>query len=234
MRRPVALLILALGACGTPAAKSPPSGTEIRPYKVHVDEAVLQDLRARLARTRWPDQIDGTGWTYGVDQAYLRGFVEYWRASFDWSAAERQLNAFDQFTTVIDGVEIHFIHQRSSHPKALPLVITHGWPGSVAEFLKVIGPLTDPEAHGGKAEDAFHVVCPSLPGFGFSGKPREPGWHVGRMAEAVSILMERLGYERYGAQGGDWGRSVTEWLGRNDPRVVGIHMQFPPGAAQAG
>jgi len=227
----------ALAACGAPPAPGPaglPEGAAIRPYKVRVDEAVIKDLRARLARTRWPDAIPGSGWKYGVDLAYLRDLVEYWRTNFDWRAAERRLNAFDQFTSVIDGVELHFIHQRSKHSKALPLVITHGWPGSVAEFLKVIGPLTDPEAHGGKAEDAFHVVCPSLPGFGFSGKPRDPGWNVPRMAEAISVLMERLGYERYGAQGGDWGRGVTEWLGRNDPRVVGIHMQFPPGGPQPG
>jgi len=195
---------------------------------------VLADLRDRLARTRWPDQIDGSGWTYGVDVAYLRRLCDYWRTTFDWRAAERRLNAFDQFTTTIDGVELHFIHQRSKNPNALPLVLTHGWPGSVAEFLKVIGPLTDPVAHGGRAEDAFHVICPSLPGFGFSGKPRDAGWNVGRMADAVSVLMDRLGYERYGAQGGDWGRNVTETLGRMDSRVVGIHLQFPPQSAPAG
>jgi pimeloyl-ACP methyl ester carboxylesterase len=237
MRPRVGVLWAALLGCESAPAPAPPPASDpaaIRPYNVRVDEAVLKDLRERLARTRWPDQIPSSGWAYGVDQAYLRGLVEYWRTSFDWRAAERQLNAWDQFTTVIDGVELHFIHQRSKHAHALPLVITHGWPGSVAEFLKVLGPLSDPEAHGGKAEDAFHVICPSLPGFGFSGKPREPGWHVGRMAEAIATLMDRLGYERYGAQGGDWGRNVTEWLGRNDPRVVGFHMQFPPGAARAG
>ncbi len=225
-----------LAACATAPASAParpPEGAAVRPFKVHVEEAVLEDLRGRLARTRWPDQIPGSAWTYGVDQAYLRTLVEYWRTAFDWREAERRLNAFDQFTTVIDGVDLHFIHQRSKHGNALPLVITHGWPGSVAEMLKVIGPLADPEAHGGRAEDAFHVICPSLPGFGFSGKPRDPGWNVSRMAEAISTLMERLGYQRYGAQGGDWGRSVTEWLGRNDPRVVGIHMQFPPGGPPA-
>ncbi len=232
MRR--AWLLLGLAACAGAPTPAPSAPDAIRPYRVHVDDAVLADLRDRLARTRWPDQIDGSGWTYGVDVTYMRQLAEYWRTTFDWRAAERRLNAFDQFTTTIDGVELHFIHQRSKHPKALPLVLTHGWPGSVAEFLKVIGPLSDPEAHGGKAEDAFHVICPSLPGFGFSGKPRDAGWNVSRMAEAVSILMDRLGYERYGAQGGDWGRNVTETLGRTDPRVVGIHLQFPPGPTPAG
>ncbi len=232
MRR--AWLLLALAACAQAPTPVPISPDAIRPYRVHVDDAVLSDLRDRLARTRWPDQIEGSGWTYGVDVAYMKPLVDYWRTAFDWRAAERRLNAFDQFTTTIDGVDLHFIHQRSKHSKALPLVLTHGWPGSVAEFLKVIGPLTDPEAHGGKAEDAFHVICPSLPGFGFSSKPRIPGWNVARMSEAISILMDRLGYERYGAQGGDWGRNVTETLGRTDPRVVGIHLQFPPGPTPTG
>ncbi|HLF93363.1 MAG TPA: epoxide hydrolase [Planctomycetota bacterium] len=232
MRR--AWLLLGLSACAGAPTPAPSAPDAIRPYKVHVDDAVLADLRDRLARTRWPDQIEGSGWTYGVDVPYMKQLVEYWRTAFDWRAAERRLNAFDQFTTTIDGVELHFIHQRSKHPKALPLVLTHGWPGSVAEFLKVIGPLTDPEAHGGKADDAFHVICPSLPGFGFSSKPRIPGWNVSRMAETISILMDRLGYERYGAQGGDWGRNVTETLGRTDPRVIGIHLQFPPGPTPAG
>ena len=232
MRRAWLLLALAAGAETPPSAATSPDA--IRPYKVHVDDAVLADLRERLARTRWPDQIEGSGWAYGVDLAYMKQLVEYWRTTFDWRAAERRLNAFDQFTTPIDGIELHFIHQRSKHPNALPLVLTHGWPGSVAEFLKVIGPLTDPEAHGGKAEDAFHVICPSLPGFGFSSKPRIGGWNPLRISEAVSTLMDRLGYARYGAQGGDWGRSVTETLGRNDPRVVGIHLQFPPQIAPPG
>jgi pimeloyl-ACP methyl ester carboxylesterase len=208
----------------------------VRPFKIRVDEAVLADLRDRLARTRWPDPIEGSGWTYGVDLAYMKGLVEHWRTSYDWRSAERGLNRFDQFTTRVDGLDLHFIHQRSRREKALPLVITHGWPGSIAEFQKVIGPLTDPEAHGGKAEDAFHVVCPSLPGFGFSGKPREPGWNIARMADAIATLMERLGYARYVAAGGDWGANITTWLGQNDPRVAAIHLNFvggspPPGAA---
>jgi pimeloyl-ACP methyl ester carboxylesterase len=232
MRKALLAISAALASCGTPAKTDPLQAADpaaIRPFKVHVDTAVLDDLRDRLARTRWPDQIEGSGWNYGVDVKYMRGLVDYWRSGFDWRAAERRLNAFDQFTTTVDGIEIHFIHQRSRHANALPLVLTHGWPGSVAEFLEVIGPLTDPEAHGGKAEDAFHVICPSLPGFGFSGKPREPGWNVDRMADAILTVMDRLGYPKYGAQGGDWGRSITERIGR-DPRVVGIHLQFPPGA----
>jgi pimeloyl-ACP methyl ester carboxylesterase len=231
--RLVALLAIPLAACGAPPAPPPADPAALRPFRVHVEESVLQDLSERLARTRWPDRIQGSAWASGVDLEYLRELLAYWRTGFDWRAAERRLNALDHFVTRVDGVDLHFIHQRSRHPQALPLVLTHGWPGSVAEFLEVIGPLTDPEAHGGKAEDAFHVICPSLPGFGFSGKPREPGWGVDRMADAILTLMDRLGYERFGAQGGDWGRSITERIGR-DPRVVGIHLQFPPGGAPAG
>ncbi len=160
--------------------------------------------------------------------------MDYWLAEYDWREQERRLNAFDQFTTDIDGVRVHFIHQRSEEPGALPLVINHGWPGSVFEFVKIIGPLTDPVAHGGRAEDAFHVICPAIPGYGFSGKPNERGFNVGRVGEMVAHLMARLGYARYGAQGGDWGASVTAWLGRSAPEhVVGAHLNFvwlPPPA----
>lgn len=225
--------VAALAACGTPPGPGDAKPEAIRPFTVRVEESRLEELRRRLARTRWPDQVEGSGWTYGVDVAYMRELVEYWRTRFDWRAAERRLNALDHFVTEIDGVDLHFIHQHSRHANALPLILTHGWPGTIAEFLDVIGPLSDPEAHGGKAEDAFHVICPSLPGYGFSGKPRDPGWNVARMAKAIQTLMDRLGYERYGAQGGDWGRGITERLGR-DPRVVGIHLQFPPGSPPAG
>lgn len=202
----------------------------IKPFKINVEDAVLKDLQERLARTRWPQAIEGSEWEYGVGIQYMRDLVTYWREKYDWRAHERELNRFDQFTTNIDGLNIHFIHVRSKEKNALPLVMIHGWPGSVYEFHKIIGPLTDPVAHRGKAEDAFHVVCPSLPGFGFSDKPREKGWSSQRMAEVIAKLMARLGYERYGAQGGDWGGGMTRWLASNDgEHCVGGHNNFPSG-----
>ncbi|MEX0712325.1 MAG: epoxide hydrolase [Pirellulales bacterium] len=207
---------------------------EIKPFKIHVEDAVLEDLHQRLARTRFPDQIEDSGWTHGVDVAFMKELVTYWRERYDWREQERRLNDFDQFTTEIDGVSLHFIHVRSKHADALPLVLTHGWPGSVAEFHKIIGPLADPEQHGGTAEEAFHVVCPSLPGFGFSSKPAQPGWSSQRMAESIAKLMARLGYDRYGAQGGDWGSGVTRWLASADgEHCVGGHSNFPPGSPPA-
>ena len=201
-----------------------------KPFKIAVDDEILADLKTRLARTRFPGQIDDAHWRYGVELNYLKELVAYWRDKYDWREQERKLNQFDQFTTEIDGLDIHFIHQRSKEKDATPLVITHGWPGSFYEFYKVIGPLTDPVAHGGKAEDAFHVVCPSLPGFGFSEKPRKAGWSVDRMSEVIAKLMARLGYDRYGAQGGDWGSGVSRWLGTYDSeRVIGVHLNFLPG-----
>jgi len=209
-------------------SNSKPDG--IRPFKIHVDDAVLVDLRGRLGRTRWPNELDDTGWEYGVPVGYVKDLVDHWRTKYDWRAEERRLNQFDQLITHIDGIDIHFIHQRSKKKNATPLVIVHGWPGSVVEFTKIIGPLVDPVAHGGKAEDAFHVICPSLPGFGFSGKPRERGWSSQRMAETIAKLMARLGYDRYGAQGGDWGAGVTRWLAANDGgHCIGGHSNFPPG-----
>lgn len=203
---------------------------EIRPFKIEVPEAELVDLKQRLARTRWPDEIDEAGWDYGVPLGTMKELVAYWRDQYDWRAAERKLNELPQFKTNIDGLDIHFIHVRSKEPAALPLVLIHGWPGSVFEFHNVVGPLTDPAAHGGKREDAFHVVCPSLPGFGFSDKPRERGWSVSRMSEVVAKLMARLGYTRYAAQGGDWGAGVARWLGSYDSEhVVGVHINFPGG-----
>lgn len=232
MRRFAAAALL-LASCAPQVRPDPPAGDGIRPYTVRVDEAVLQDLKRRLDRTRAPQALPGTEWALGVSQDYMNELLAYWRTTYDWRAQERALNRFDHFVTRVDGIDLHFIHQRSKHPNALPLVLTHGWPGTIAEFLEVIGPLTDPTAHGGKAEDAFHVVCPSLPGYGFSGKPAERGWNVARMADAILTVMDRLGYERFGAQGGDWGRSITEQIGR-DPRVVGIHLQFPPGSPPQG
>ncbi len=200
---------------------------QIHPFRIDVPQADLDDLRARLARTRWPDQLQDTGWEYGLPLDYLRELAEYWRASYDWRVHERQLNAFPQFTTTIQGQRVHFLHVRSAEPDAVPLVMTHGWPGSVVEFTKVIGPLTDPRAHGGDPADAFHLVLPSIPGYGFSGPTREPGWNVARIALAWDELMTRLGYERYGAQGGDWGSAISRELGISVPgHVIGVHLNM--------
>jgi pimeloyl-ACP methyl ester carboxylesterase len=238
MRALVALVFAwgaSLAAQEVPRQGSPKNDPAVKPFQIRVEDTVLQDLQERLARTRFPDQIEGSGWDYGVDVGYLRGLVEHWRTRYDWREWETKLNAFDQFTTTIDGLDVHFIHQRSREKNALPLLIVHGWPGSFVEFYKVIGPLTDPVAHGGKAEDAFHVIVPSLPGFGFSDKPREPGWSVSRMAGVMAKLMARLGYPRYGVQGGDWGAGVARWLGTYDSEhVVGIHLNFFPGGPPAG
>lgn len=221
------VLALMLGALPARAADE----ETVKPFKIAVEDAVLRDLKERLSRTRFPDQIEGSEWDYGVDRKYMNELVAYWRDKYDWRSQERQLNQFDQFVTTIDGLKIHFIHQRSKEKNAIPLVIVHGWPGSVYEFHKIIGMLTDPVAHGGKAEDAFHVVCPSLPGFGFSDKPREKGWSSQRMAEVMAKLMARLGYERYGAQGGDWGSGITRWLAANDGgHCIGGHSNFPSGS----
>ncbi len=198
---------------------------QIKPFTIAIPEADLEDLRERLARTRWPTELPGVGWSRGVPLDYLKELAEYWRTSYDWRRHEARLNAYPQFTTEIDGQNIHFLHVRSPEPDALPLVLTHGWPGSFIEFLKVIGPLSDPRAHGGDPADAFHLVIPATPGFGFSGPTREPGWTTARVARAWAELMRRLGYERYGAQGGDTGAFVSPELGRADPEhVVGVHV----------
>jgi epoxide hydrolase len=198
---------------------------EIRPFRIDVPQSVLDDLADRLARTRWPEEIPGVGWSRGVPVDYLKDLAEYWRTSYDWRKNEAMLNEYPQFTTTIDGTNVHFLHVRSPEPDALPLVLTHGWPGSVVEFLKVIGPLSDPRGHGGDPADAFHLVMPSIPGFGFSGPTGEPGWSAERTAGAWAQLMSRLGYERYGAQGGDMGQFVSVDLGRADPdHVVGVHV----------
>ncbi|MFC3980006.1 epoxide hydrolase family protein [Streptosporangium jomthongense] len=206
----------------------------IHPFRIDIPQTRLDDLRGRLAATRWPDELPGVGWSYGVPVAYARKLADYWRTGFDWRAAEARLNAFPQFTTEIDGQNIHFLHARSPEPDALPLIITHGWPGSVAEFMKIIGPLTDPVSYGGARSDAFHVVAPSIPGFGFSGPTTETGWDLRRVARAWAELMGRLGYRRYGAQGGDSGAVISPMLGRTAPEnVVGVHVNgalgFPTG-----
>jgi pimeloyl-ACP methyl ester carboxylesterase len=200
----------------------------IERFEIRVADATLDDLRARLARARFPDQIEGTGWEYGTPTDYLADLAGYWRDTFDWRAQEGRLNTLEHFRTTIDGQAIHFIHARSPHPDALPLLITHGWPGSVVEFLDVISPLTEPEAHGGRGADAFHVVAPSLPGYGFSEPTRTRGWGPTRIAAAFAELMARLGYTRYGAQGGDWGAQVATRIGALDPDHCGaIHVNMP-------
>ena len=203
----------------------------VRPFRIEVHEADLVDLRDRLARTRWPEPETVDDWSQGIPLAYTRELCDYWATRYDWRATEARLNSLPQFVTGLDGLDIHFLHVRSPHAGALPIVLTHGWPGSIVEFEKVIGPLTDPVAHGGEAADAFDVVCPSLPGYGFSGKPTGTGWSVGRIADAWAQLMERLGYGRYGAQGGDWGAMVTASLGSRDAaHLAGIHLNMPMAA----
>ena len=203
------------------------STSEIAPFRIAVPDPVLDDLRERLQRTRWPEPLEDPEWEYGTEQSALRTLAEYWRDGYDWRAHEARLNGFAQFTTPIDGHTIHFLHVRSPHPDAFPLVITHGWPGSVAEFVKIIGPLVDPPAHGGDAADAFHVVCPSLPGYGFSQPNDAKGWAQDRIAAAWAELMRRLGYTRYGAQGGDWGSFVSQALARHAPDAcAAIHLNF--------
>jgi pimeloyl-ACP methyl ester carboxylesterase len=201
------------------------TGEEVRPFRLRIPEAELVDLHERLDRTRWPDELADAGWAYGVPLSYLQELVRYWRHEYDWRAAEGQLNEWPQFTTTIDGARVHFVHIRSSEPDATPLLITHGWPGSIVEFSEIVGPLSEPRAHGGDSADAFHLVLPSIPGFGLSGPTREKGWEVRRVAAAFADLMARLGYGRYGAHGGDWGWAVSRELGRAHPeRVIGVHL----------
>lgn len=200
----------------------------IRSFRLEVPEAQLEDLRRRIDHTRWPERETVADWSQGVPLAALRELVEHWRNSYDWRACEARLNGFGQFMTEIDGLDIHFLHVRSPHDGARPLILTHGWPGSVIEFLGAIPLLTDPVAHGGKAEDAFHVVVPSLPGYGFSAKPDKTGWNAQQVARAWAVLMDRLGYGRWYAQGGDWGAIVTASLGAQAPAgLAGIHLNMP-------
>ena len=200
----------------------------IRPFKVQVPQAALDDLRRRVATTRWPDKETVPDQSQGVQLAKLQELARYWGTDYDWRKLEAKLNALPQFMTTIDGVDIHFIHVRSRHPNALPVIISHGWPGSVVEQLKLIGPLTDPTAHGGRAEDAFDVVIPSLPGYGFSGKPTVTGWDPDHIARAWAELMKRLGYTRYVAQGGDWGTPISSAMARQGAAgLLGIHINLP-------
>lgn len=202
-------------------------------FKIAVPDPVLADLKTRLANARFPDEYANEDWNYGANLAYVKELCTYWRDRFDWRKQESLLNSFGNFTTEINGRQLHFIHQRSKHEHAFPIIIQHGWPGSVYEFHKVLGPLTNPTAHGGSSEDAFHVVCPSMPGYGWSQAPHEPGFDIRSVAETEIALMEKLGYDRYGAQGGDWGAVSTAWMGALAPKgLAGIHMNmlvaFPP------
>ena len=203
------------------------TATEIRPFHLEIPEEQIDDLGRRVAQTRWPSKELVADRSQGVQLRTMQELARYWATDYDWRKAEARLNALQQFTTEIEGIDIHFIHVKSQHENALPLMMTHGWPGSVIELLEAVGPLTDPTSHGGTAEDAFDLVLPSLPGYGFSGEPREVGWNVGRIAQAWAELMHRLGYTRYVAQGGDVGASVTDQMGRQAPEgLLGIHMNL--------
>jgi pimeloyl-ACP methyl ester carboxylesterase len=227
------ILSAGLGLAQESAKKAPllalPAATkDVTPFKVHVPQAELDDLKKRLAAARWPDRGPAADWSEGVPLAKAQALIEYWRTRYDWRRAESSLNALPQFRTQVEGLGVYFIHVRSKHENALPIILTHGWPGSIIEFLQVIGPLVDPTAHGGKADEAFHVVVPSLPGFGFSDKPTEAGWRLPRIANAWATLMARLGYSRYVAQGGDLGAGVSTWMAKQ--RVSGlaaIHLNLP-------
>jgi microsomal epoxide hydrolase len=226
---------LAGGMAASVSGQSRQAGDAIVPFTINVPDTALRDLKDRLARTRFPDQLQSVGWDYGTDIAYLKPLVEYWRDTFDWRAQERRLNQFDQFTTTIDGLKIHFIHQKSRVPNAMPLVLTHGWPGSIYEFNKVIGPLTDPVKYGGRAEDAFTVVAISLPGFGFSERPHDRGYSPEKIADIIIKLMARLGYSKYGVQGGDWGGIISRVVALKDPQhVAGLHLNFCTAPAPTG
>jgi epoxide hydrolase len=214
--------------CGGIVRAQVASATTIAPFRVAVPQAALEDLKRRLDGARWPERETEEGWSQGVPLDGLRRLVDYWRTDYSWRRFEAQINTFPQFRTEIDGLGIHFLHVRSKHESALPVLLTHGWPGSVIEFLKVIGALTDPTAHGGRAQDAFHVVVPSLPGYGFSDKPAEAGWHFGRIARAWAELMASLGYTRWVAQGGDFGAFVTNTLALNKASgLIAIHLNLP-------
>ena len=241
---PILLLLGCAAACGggddatgsgDAGAGTNTASDAIVPFTIDVPDDVLEDLQARLEDTRFPDELEGADWTYGANLAYMRELVAYWRDDYDWREQERRLNRFDHFKTNIDGLDIHFIHQRSANPDAFPLMVIHGWPGSFVEFHKIIEPLSDPASHGGDPADAFHLVIPSLPGFGFSDRPREAGYTPERMAEVFAKLMARLGYTRYGLQGGDYGALISRLLGRIDAEhIAGIHLNLcsvgpPPG-----
>ncbi|MEC8347636.1 MAG: epoxide hydrolase [Pseudomonadota bacterium] len=201
--------------------------TDISPFVISISDEQITDLKNRIANTRWPDAETTSGWNQGVPLAYVKELVQYWGEQYDQQRLANRLNAFDNFKTNLLGLNIHFMHIKSSNPNARPLLLTHGWPGSVVEFLKVIGPLTEPQEHGGTADDAFHLVIPSLPGYGFSDKPQATGWGVEKIADAWSTLMARLGYSQYFAQGGDWGSVITSYIARQDPEhCLGIHINM--------
>jgi pimeloyl-ACP methyl ester carboxylesterase len=225
---------ITLGVAQPPSAAAATSGDAVVPYKIQVPDAVLADLKARLARTRFPDEIPGTSWDYGANLGYMKELVGYWRDKYDWRAQEKRLNQFDQFTTNIDGLNIHFVHQRSKVPNARALLLLNGWPGSIEEFAQVIGPLTDPVAHGGRAEDAFNVIVPDMPGYAFSDKPKERGYSPERIAGMWATLMARLGYTKYAVQGTDWGASVATWLALKDAaHMTALHLSTCLGAPVA-
>ena len=218
------VLMTVLGVVDSGYAQRSADGAVV-PFKIQVPDSVLTDLKRRLAQARFADELSDAGWDYGTNLAYLKSLVDYWRDKYDWRAQEKRLNAFDQFKTNIDGVDVHFIHQRSKNPNAMPLLLLNGWPSSIIEYEKVIGPLTDPAAHGGRAEDSFHVIIPSMPGFGFSGKPRERGYNPERIARMWVQLMARLGYTRYAAHGSDWGDGIATRMALDDPtHVVALHL----------
>jgi pimeloyl-ACP methyl ester carboxylesterase len=222
----------------TQTHETTPTQFEVRPFRVDIPEDALADLRRRIAATRWPEKETVPDPSQGVQLATMQKLARYWGTDYDFRRFEARLNALPQFMTEIDGLDIHFIHVQSRHDNALPLIITHGWPGSVIEMLKVVGPLTDPTAHGGSAEDAFHLVIPSLPGYGFSGKPTTPGWDPARIARAWVVLMKRLGYAQFVAQGGDWGAVITDVMAtQKPPELLGIHSNmpgvFPPDISKA-
>jgi pimeloyl-ACP methyl ester carboxylesterase len=219
---------LSLGVAASPAAGQAIDDRSIRPFTANISKSEVDDLRRRLAMTRWPDKETVRDDSQGAQRAKLQELVRYWATDYDWRKGEARLNAFPQFMTRIDGLDIHFIHVRSPHANATPLIIAHGWPGSVFEQIKLIAPLTDPTKHGGRAEDAFDVVIPSLPGFGFSGQPTEAGWGLDRIGQAFDVLMKRLGYARYVAQGGDWGAGIVQAMGRQGPTgLLAIHSNLP-------
>ncbi|MEM9478731.1 MAG: epoxide hydrolase [Verrucomicrobiota bacterium] len=221
----IILMLVLSAATWTRASEDAP---EVRPFEISISDETLDELKERLRKTRFPSEAPKEDWQYGVQVEYMKSFVDDWLHSYDWRKTESTLNRYDHFLTEIDGLDIHFMHIKSKHEDAKPLLLLHGWPGSFVEFMELIEPLTDPEAHGGSPEDAFHLVIPSLPGFGFSEAPNEPGWSFGRMAPVMSQLMARLGYERYGAQGGDWGAGVSIALGINDSdHVLGVHLNHP-------
>lgn len=218
----------AAAASSTGGVQLPPATDAIAPFKVKIEAAAIDDLRARLRAARLPEKETVSDWSQGAPLQSVEALLKYWRDSYDMRRLEKRLNAHPQFRTRIDGLGIHFIHVKSKHANAKPLIVTHGWPGSVVEFLDVIGPLTDPVAHGGKEEDAFHVVIPSLPGYGFSDKPKETGWGLPRIARAWAELMQRLGYTEYYAQGGDWGAGVTTWMAKQHVAgLKGVHLNLP-------